>query len=36
VLEHGEIIEDGSPADLIAEDGGRYAALHEAWASSLA
>ena len=27
VLEHGRIVEDGSPQDLVAADGGRYAAL---------
>jgi len=36
VLEHGRVIEDGSPADLIQSTGGRYAALHEAWQHSLA
>jgi ATP-binding cassette subfamily B protein len=36
VLEHGRIIEDGSPAELMYADGGRYAALHEAWEESLA
>ncbi|HET6736354.1 ABC transporter ATP-binding protein [Mycobacterium sp.] len=36
VLEHGRIVEDGAPADLIARDGGRYAALHRAWVDSLA
>lgn len=35
VLEHGRILEDGSPAELEAR-GGRYAALHEAWQRSLA
>ncbi|MGA9749010.1 MAG: ABC transporter ATP-binding protein [Nocardioides sp.] len=42
VLEHGQIVEDGSPAELIAAgsggvDGerGRFAALHEAWVDSL-
>ncbi len=35
VLEHGRIVEDGAPADLIAGDG-QYAALHEAWLRSLA
>ncbi|MDQ2851834.1 MAG: ABC transporter ATP-binding protein/permease [Actinomycetota bacterium] len=35
VLEHGVLVEDGSPADLIAA-GGRYAALHDAWTRSLA
>jgi len=36
VLEHGRIIEDGSPADLMADTDGRYAGLHQAWESSLA
>ena len=36
VLEHGRVLEDGSPQDLVAADGGRYAALHHAWAASLA
>lgn len=36
VLEHGRIVEDGSPAELIGRDGGRYAALHQAWEQSLA
>jgi ABC-type multidrug transport system fused ATPase/permease subunit len=35
VLEHGEVVEEGSPQDLIAE-AGRYAGLHEAWVQSLA
>jgi ABC-type multidrug transport system fused ATPase/permease subunit len=35
VLEHGHIIEDGSPADLITT-GGNYAGLHQAWEDSLA
>ncbi|MDO3639126.1 ABC transporter ATP-binding protein [Mycolicibacterium arseniciresistens] len=35
VLEHGEIVEDGPPAELITRDG-RYATLHRAWQDSLA
>jgi len=34
VLEHGRIVEDGPPAELMFGDG-RYAALHRAWADSL-
>jgi ATP-binding cassette subfamily B protein len=41
VLEHGRVMEDGSPQELIAlgsrgDAGGRFAALHEAWVDSLA
>ena len=41
VLEHGRIVEDGTPADLVAagqdvEGGGRFAGLHQAWVDSLA
>ncbi|MDA8437921.1 MAG: ABC transporter ATP-binding protein [Propionibacterium sp.] len=36
VLEHGRVIEDGSPQRLLTDDGGHYAALHEAWEASLA
>ncbi|EHB58114.1 Xenobiotic-transporting ATPase [Mycolicibacterium rhodesiae JS60] len=35
VLEHGRIVEDGPPSDLI-DSQGRYAALHRAWLESLA
>lgn len=35
VLEHGRVVEDGRPGDLIGTDG-RYAALHRAWIESLA
>ncbi|MGY3128057.1 ATP-binding cassette subfamily B protein [Agrococcus sp. UYP33] len=34
VMEHGRIIEDGSPAELIAA-GGKFASLHRAWRESL-
>ena len=34
VLEHGRIVEDGSPAELVGE-GGDFAGLHQAWADSL-
>jgi ATP-binding cassette subfamily B protein len=36
VLEHGQIVEDGSPDDLIAGGDGRFSDLHEAWVDSLA
>jgi ATP-binding cassette subfamily B protein len=35
VLEHGRVVEDGPPEELILGDG-RYAALHRAWVESLA
>ncbi|MGH9170534.1 MAG: ABC transporter ATP-binding protein [Acidimicrobiales bacterium] len=35
VLDAGEIVEDGSPAVLLAEGTGQYAALHLAWRESL-
>ena len=34
VLEHGRIVEDGPPRELMLGDG-RYAALHRAWVDSL-
>jgi ATP-binding cassette subfamily B protein len=34
VMEHGRIVEDGAPAELIAGTG-RFAALHAAWRGSL-
>ena len=34
VMEHGRIVEDGSPADLIAGGDGRFTDLHEAWLES--
>jgi ABC-type multidrug transport system fused ATPase/permease subunit len=36
VLEHGEIIEDGAPEDLLGRTDGHYASLHRAWLDSLA
>ncbi len=35
VMEHGRIIEDGAPAELIAGTG-RFSAMHAAWRDSLA
>ncbi len=35
VLEHGRIVEDGSPAQLLASEG-EYSALHASWRESLA
>jgi ATP-binding cassette, subfamily B, bacterial len=35
VLDHGRIVEDGSPAELLAGPG-RYSALHASWQESLA
>ena len=36
VLEHGRVVEQGSPVELIGRTGGRYATLHQAWEESLA
>jgi ATP-binding cassette, subfamily B, bacterial len=36
VMEHGRIVEDGSPQALIAGGEGRYSDLHRAWIDSLA
>jgi ABC-type multidrug transport system fused ATPase/permease subunit len=36
VLEHGRVVEDGSPAELMDRRDGRYAGLHQAWVGSLA
>jgi ABC-type multidrug transport system fused ATPase/permease subunit len=36
VLDHGRIVEDGPPDELIGRADGRYAALHRAWMQSLA
>jgi ABC-type multidrug transport system fused ATPase/permease subunit len=35
VLDAGRVVEDGTPAELIATVDGRYAALHTAWLDSL-
>jgi ABC-type multidrug transport system fused ATPase/permease subunit len=35
VLEHGRIVEDGSPEDLVAGGEGRFSDLHDAWVDSL-
>ncbi len=35
VMDHGEVIEDGSPAELLAS-GGEYSELHRSWLRSLA
>ncbi|MGE0215308.1 ABC transporter ATP-binding protein [Mycolicibacterium sp.] len=35
VLEHGRIVEDGSPAELTGRADGHYAALHRSWVQSL-
>ena len=36
VMEHGEIVEDGSPDDLVEAGSGRFSDLHDAWLASLA
>jgi ABC-type multidrug transport system fused ATPase/permease subunit len=36
VMEHGRIVEDGAPADLVAGGEGRFSDLHRAWLDSLA
>lgn len=36
VLEHGRIVEDGTPAGLIEGGAGRFSDLHQAWLDSLA
>ena len=35
VLEHGQIVEDGTPTELIASGEGRYSELYDAWMASL-
>ncbi|WP_340539848.1 ABC transporter ATP-binding protein [Nocardioides sp. GXZ039] len=36
VMAHGEIVEDGSPSDLVAAGAGHFSDLHRAWLESLA
>jgi ATP-binding cassette, subfamily B, bacterial len=36
VLEHGRIVEDGTPEELVAGGDGRFSDLHQAWLASLA
>ncbi len=36
VMEHGRIIEDGAPADLVAGGEGHFSDLNDAWLASLA
>jgi ABC-type multidrug transport system fused ATPase/permease subunit len=36
VMEHGRIVEDGSPEDLVAGGEGHFSDLHTAWIDSLA
>jgi ABC-type multidrug transport system fused ATPase/permease subunit len=36
VLEHGRVVEDGTPGELVAAGAGRYSDLHRAWVDSLA
>ncbi len=35
VLQHGRVVEDGAPSELVGGEG-KYADLHRAWAASLA
>jgi ABC-type multidrug transport system fused ATPase/permease subunit len=34
-MEHGRIVEDGTPEALIASGEGRFSDLHDAWVASL-
>jgi ABC-type multidrug transport system fused ATPase/permease subunit len=36
VMEHGRIVEDGAPQELVAGGQGRFSDLHRAWLDSLA
>jgi len=35
VLEEGEVVEDGTPEELLGAEDGEYAKLHQAWRDSL-
>jgi ATP-binding cassette subfamily B protein len=35
VVDDGRVVEEGSPAELVAAAGSRYGALHQAWLDSL-
>lgn len=36
VMEHGRIVEDGTPQELVSAGSGRFSDLHQAWLESLA
>jgi ATP-binding cassette subfamily B protein len=36
VMEHGEVVEDGPPDQLVESGAGRFSDLHDAWLESLA
>ncbi len=36
VMAHGEVVEDGTPAELVGSGQGHFSDLHEAWLESLA
>jgi ABC-type multidrug transport system fused ATPase/permease subunit len=36
VIDRGQIIEDGPPAELLSRGEGQYSALHASWQESLA
>jgi len=36
VMEHGRVVEDGPPSELIASGEGHFSGLHQAWVDSLA
>jgi ATP-binding cassette, subfamily B, bacterial len=35
-MEHGEVVEDGPPDQLVESGDGRFSDLHDAWLESLA